>query len=89
MGAVVTSKGQITLPADIRREFGIEQGDEIVLFKCLDGSLGVRVRRPRRGAARAMFKLDRPVSQEEIDEARAMGPVERYLRTKTDEDEPR
>jgi hypothetical protein len=36
-----------------------------------------------------MFKLDRPVSQEEIDEARAMGPVERYLRTKTDEDEPR
>lgn len=81
MGAVVTSKGQITLPADIRREFGIEQGDEIVFFKRLDGSMGVRIRRPRPGAGRGMFKVDRPITQEEIDEAIGQEVEARYLRT--------
>lgn len=69
MGAVVTSKGQITLPADVRREFGINQGDEIVFFKRLDGSMGVRVRRPRPGAGRGMLKAGRPLTNEVIDDA--------------------
>lgn len=81
MGAVVTSKGQITLPAEIRREFGIEQGDELVFFKSLDGSLGVRIRRPRPFAGRGMFKVDRPITEEEIDEAIGKEVEARYLRT--------
>lgn len=81
MGAIVTSKGQITLPADIRREFGIEQGDEIVFFKRLDNSLGVRVRRVRPGAGRGMFKVDRPLTDEEIDDAIGQEVEARYRRT--------
>ncbi|GGK44400.1 AbrB/MazE/SpoVT family DNA-binding domain-containing protein [Salinarimonas ramus] len=81
MGAVVTSKGQITLPADVRREFGINQGDEIVFFKKLDGSMGVRVRRPRPGAGRGMFKIDRSLTNEEIDEAIGQEVEARYGRT--------
>ena len=34
----VTSKGQATIPADIRREAGIEPGDK-VLFSFLDGRI--------------------------------------------------
>jgi AbrB family looped-hinge helix DNA binding protein len=48
--ATVTSKGQITLPAELRAEFGIEQGDKVLFYKTLDGSLGVSIIKPRKGA---------------------------------------
>lgn len=80
MRAAVDSRGRITIPADIRREFGIRQGDRIVMFKCLDGSLGVRVSRPRAGAGRGMFKADRSFTDEEIDDAIGEYVGERYRR---------
>lgn len=39
----VTRKGQITLPADLRREFGIEEGDLIYVRK---GDLGIEIVTP-------------------------------------------
>jgi antitoxin PrlF len=48
--ATVTSKGQITIPAEIREEFGIEPGHHIVFFRRPDRSIGVFVKRFRMGA---------------------------------------
>ena len=48
--ARVTSKNQITIPADVRDAFQVAPGDELVFFLKLDGGLGVRVRKTRVGA---------------------------------------
>lgn len=39
--ATVTSKGQITLPAELRRQLGVREGDELV-FEPVPGGLLVR-----------------------------------------------
>lgn len=31
--SVVTRKGQVTIPADLRRELGIEEGDQVIWFR--------------------------------------------------------
>ncbi|MBV8564424.1 MAG: AbrB/MazE/SpoVT family DNA-binding domain-containing protein [Methylobacteriaceae bacterium] len=54
--ATVTSKGQITIPASVRNRFGIEPGHQLVFFERLDGKLGVRVRKPRRGSGYGMLQ---------------------------------
>ena len=48
--ATVTSKGQITLPADFRSEHGIEKGDRVVFYTGLDGQPAVSVVKVRKGA---------------------------------------
>jgi AbrB family looped-hinge helix DNA binding protein len=57
MGGVakVTSKGQITIPSDVRDELGIEKGDDIVFYRGLDGQMRIHVRRPRKGAGAGSF----------------------------------
>ena len=37
--AKVTSKGQITIPIDIRKKLGIREGDKILLWKKMTVSL--------------------------------------------------
>ena len=37
--ATLTSKGQVTLPADIRRDFDLQAGDRLVFFRALSGDL--------------------------------------------------
>ncbi|MGL5363260.1 MAG: AbrB/MazE/SpoVT family DNA-binding domain-containing protein [Bosea sp. (in: a-proteobacteria)] len=69
--ATVTSKGQITIPADVREDFSIEQGHQIVFSRKLNGALGVRVRKPRTGAGRGVVKLDRPLTISDMDAALA------------------
>lgn len=41
--ATVTSKGQLTLPVEIRRRLGIEAGDKVTIV--LDDERGARLRR--------------------------------------------
>lgn len=48
--ATVTSKGQITLPASLRKVLEIQPGDEMVFFTTLDGRLSFRVRHNSRPA---------------------------------------
>jgi AbrB family looped-hinge helix DNA binding protein len=43
--AKVTSKGQVTIPAEVRRALGTEIGEHVIFAICADGS--VAVRRPR------------------------------------------
>jgi AbrB family looped-hinge helix DNA binding protein len=67
--ATVTSKGQITIPADVREDFSIEQGHQMVFSRRLNGSLGVRIRKPRIGAGRSAVKLSRPITMAEMEKA--------------------
>lgn len=48
--ATVTSKGQVTLPADFRTKHGIEKGDRVVFYTGLDGQPAVSVIKVRKGA---------------------------------------
>ena len=73
--ATITSKGQITLPAELRRHWGLKAGDQI-LFDPPGKSAG-RIE-PRR--KRSIFErldelklpaLGRPLTQSDIDEAAA------------------
>lgn len=79
--AKVTSKGQITLPAKLRAEFGIEPGDIVVFFRDLDNRPTFKVRRMRRGAVLAHKPWPSPpVSQEEFDEGIARAVSEDFKR---------
>lgn len=67
--AKVTSKNQITIPADVRDAFGVEAGDELVFFRKLDGGLGVRVRKARVGAGFGVLNDGQHYTLEELREA--------------------
>jgi len=67
--AKVTSKGQITLPAKLRAEFGIEPGDFVVFYRDLDNRPTFKVRRMRHGAIRPIRSWTGPaMSQADLDE---------------------
>jgi AbrB family looped-hinge helix DNA binding protein len=42
--AKVTSKGQVTLPSELRQRLGIAPGDRLVFVEQPDGSFALRVR---------------------------------------------
>ena len=46
--ARVTSKGQVTIPADVRRALGIDQGDDLVFEVTSERSAELRVLRRKR-----------------------------------------
>ena len=79
--AKVTSKGQITLPAKLRAEFGIEPGDIVVFFRDLDNRPTFKVRRMRRGAVLAHKPWPSPpVSQDAFDEGISRAVAEDFER---------
>lgn len=51
----VTRKGQVTIPKELREEFGLSEGDEIQWEKTEDG---LRVRKATRSAGRGMLVAD-------------------------------
>lgn len=51
----VTKKGQVTIPKELREEYGIEPGDEVVWR---DSDEGIVVRKANRGSARGMLVPD-------------------------------
>lgn len=66
--ATVTSKGQITIPVEVRRHLGVNAGDRVAFMLADDGS--VRVRRPHYRSvaelAGAAGKLPKPLPWEEV-----------------------
>lgn len=83
MGAAkVTSKGQITIPADIRNEWRIEPGDQLVFYTGANGRFMVRVRRTRVGAGRGVIPDDGSlIDRAIIGDAVAEGVTERRKRS--------
>ncbi|MCL2788222.1 MAG: AbrB/MazE/SpoVT family DNA-binding domain-containing protein [Micrococcales bacterium] len=71
--ATLTSKGQITLPIEVRRGLGLRQGSRVDFVQ--DGQ-GFRLQVRSRLAselAGALPKPERPVSLDEMDQAIAVG----------------
>jgi antitoxin PrlF len=68
--ASVTSKGQITIPIEVREDLGLKARDRIDFVKAEDGRYFIQ---PKKGSImnlRGMFKwTGKPVSLEEMDQA--------------------
>ena len=60
----ITRKGQVTIPKELREEFGLEEGDEVLWQKTEDG---IRVRKATRSAGRGML-VDDGVPEEKREE---------------------
>src|ERR1700721_1800519 len=80
--ATITSKGQITLPAQHRKAWGLKPGDQIAFDP--PGGKSVRIE-PRR--KRSIFErldelklpsLGRPLTQKDIDDSVAEAMTEKY-----------
>jgi AbrB family looped-hinge helix DNA binding protein len=76
MEAKVTSKGQVTLPIELRTRLGIEPGDRVVFAEQADGTFALRVRGGTFADLRGMLsgKVARPADAQItqwIDEARS------------------
>lgn len=51
----ITRKGQVTIPKELREEFGLEEGDEVTCEKTEDG---IVVRKATQSAGRGMLVDD-------------------------------
>lgn len=63
----ITRKGQVTIPKELREEYGLEEGDELVWRGDEDG---ITVRKATRSAGRGML-VDDDVSEETREEMAA------------------
>jgi len=79
--AKMTSKGQITVPKDIRMKLGLKPGDRIRFLLEADGR--VKLMPAKRDISELVGILPKPrrvVSIEEMDEAIARAVAEKYAR---------
>jgi len=60
----ITRKGQVTIPKELRAEFGLEEGDEVRWEKAEDG---IRVRKATQSGGRGML-VDDDVPDEKREE---------------------
>lgn len=68
--AVITSKGQITLPKEVRRKLGVETGDRVEFVETEEGVFAlVAATRDVRDLKGLIGKPTRPVSIEEMGRA--------------------
>jgi len=67
--ATLTSKGQITIPSEIRQELGLRQGDRLEFAVMEDGTIRVRPKTRRLTDLIGLLETDRRATLEEIDEA--------------------
>ena len=68
--STVTSKGQITIPVEVRRELGLHAGSRVDFVRNNDGRFEIRPKTGSIQALKGMFgPVDRIVTLEEMDEA--------------------
>jgi AbrB family looped-hinge helix DNA binding protein len=79
--ATVTSKGQITIPAEVRRQLGLRSGSRVDFMLLDDGSYAIAPRTGSVTALRGLVKVSgAAVTLEEMDDAIAEGAAERAAR---------
>ncbi|MCA9833278.1 MAG: AbrB/MazE/SpoVT family DNA-binding domain-containing protein [Thermomicrobiales bacterium] len=78
----VSKSGQITLPAEIRRDLGVESGDVVTITRDAGGE--VRIKQSRRLTLNEIMEMAKPLTEGEdleeiLSDARRFGAVrERY-----------
>ena len=65
--STLTAKGQVTIPADVRKQLGLQPGDRVG-FIVEGGEVRLVRKESRIEAAFGICKVDRSVSVEEMDE---------------------
>lgn len=76
--ATVTSKGQLTLPKDVRVALGVGPGDRVTFVRMEDGNFAVLpATRSVMGLKGFLRRRQAPVTLEEMDAAIADGACER------------
>jgi antitoxin PrlF len=58
--ATVTSKGQVTIPADIRRAMGLAAGERVIFTQLEDGTIVFRAKRRSILELKGLLKGARP-----------------------------
>lgn len=82
--AKVTSKGQITLPAEVRSAMGLKPGDRVVFFAGEDGEFIVRRVGSLQEMAGCLAGLEIPKTDEEMNRALAAYAAQLDEATKSD-----
>lgn len=68
--ATITSKGQITIPKDIRDHLGLHAGDKISFIEDKDGSINlIPIKKPLSALKGLVAKPKKPVSVEDMNNA--------------------
>lgn len=80
--ATLTSKGQITVPVEVRKKLGLRTGDRLDFVAQADGSIRISAKRVPFEALRGILRspYDRPVTLKEMDEGIAQAVRERFER---------
>lgn len=74
--ATMTSKGQITVPKQVRDELGLEAGTKVTFVRTRQGDYRLRVKTGHVTDLAGIMKYDGPpISIEEMDEAIAQGAI--------------
>jgi AbrB family looped-hinge helix DNA binding protein len=75
--STVTSKGQITIPKEVRDQMGLKAGDRVDFVKNRTGRFSLRPLTTDFRSLRGIVKsrLNRPITLEEMDEAIARGAL--------------
>lgn len=77
--ATVTTKGQVTIPADIRESYDISAGDKLIFYSSLEGDLRLHVKKAVAGAGGGMLSArGRHVDVAGMDRAIAKAVQERH-----------
>ena len=71
--ATITSKGQVTIPSEVRRELGLRQGDRLDFVVMGDGTIRIRPKTRRLTDLIGILSTDRTATLEEIDSAIGAG----------------
>ena len=84
--ATVTSKGQITIPSEVRNAMGVAAGDKIEFVRLKGGDYRIRARKRRSyldfAAKHPLPKPDRPFRDEDIDDAVGEAMTAKWNRTR-------
>ncbi len=77
----LTSKGQITIPVEVRKNLNLKTGDRVDLVR--NAETGEYVLRPKKGSIKDLFGILKydgpPASIEDMNNAIEEAAVERYL----------
>jgi AbrB family looped-hinge helix DNA binding protein len=81
--ATVTSKGQVTIPVEVRKDLGLKTGDKLFFVKRRDGEYALKSKTGSVMELKGLVKWKgKPASIADMDRAVARGIAQRYARSK-------